>query len=285
MSTILVVGASGTVGSYLVPLLTSQGHSVRRATSRPAAAPDQVYLDLTSGAGREEALAGIDALFLLTPPGHTNQDQLLNPFVDAARARGVKKVVLMSAMGANADESAPLRRAERHLEGSGIAYNIIRPNWFMQNFQTFWIRSILEQGEILLPTGTAKGSFIDARDIAAVAAVLLTSTTFDNRDFDLTGEEALNHDEVATILSRASGRMVTYIDIPSDTMRAPLLQAGLPPAYVEFMLLILGYFKAGYAERTTDAVHTITGSAPRRFAQYAHDNRAAWSRTGNLGTT
>jgi uncharacterized protein YbjT (DUF2867 family) len=186
-------------------------------------------------------------------------------------------------MGANADESAPLRRAERHLEASGIAYNIIRPNWFMQNFQTFWIQSILAQGQILLPTGSAKGSFIDARDIAAVAAVLLTSAAFDNQDFDLTGGEAINHDEVATILSHESARTITYVDIPSDTMRAPLLQAGLPPDYAEFMLLILSFFKAGYAERTTDAVRTITGAEPRRFAQYAHDNRAAW--VGHLAGT
>jgi uncharacterized protein YbjT (DUF2867 family) len=83
--------------------------------------------------------------------------------------------------------TAPLRKAERHLEASGLAYNVIRPNWFMQNFNTFWLHGIQTAGQIFLPVGQAKGSFIDARDIAAVAAVLLTSDAFDNRDFDLTG--------------------------------------------------------------------------------------------------
>ncbi len=196
--------------------------------------------------------------------------------IDAAKAQGVRKVVLMSAMGANADESAPLRKAERHLEASGQAYNIVRPNWFMQNFNTFWLHGIQTQNKILLPVGAAKGSFIDVRDIAAVAARLLTSDTFAHRDFDLTGSEALDHDQVAALLSRETGRTITYQDIPPAAMLDGLLGAGVPRPYAEFLLLILGFFKAGYAERTTDAVLQITGRAPRRFEQYAHDHRAAW---------
>jgi uncharacterized protein YbjT (DUF2867 family) len=276
MSTIVVVGANGTVGRSLVPLLSAAGHTVRRATSRAAVTAGDVHLDLVAGTGLNDALADANALFLLAPPGFTNQDELLNPIIDAARAHRVEKIVLMSAMGADADESAPLRRAERHLEASGIAYNIIRPNWFMQNFQTFWIQPILDHGQIVLPTGSAKGSFIDARDIASVAAVLLTSHTHDNQAFDLTGDEALDHDEVAAILSRESGRTITYLDVPSDAMRAPMLAAGLPANYVEFLLLILGYFKAGYSERTTNAVQQITGVAPRRFADYAREQRDVW---------
>jgi len=277
MASILVVGASGTVGSELSRLLTAGGHSVRRATSRAATAPDQVALDLLSGAGRDAALAGVDSAFLLAPPGHTRQDQLLNPLIDAARAQGVKKLVLMSAMGANADEAAPLRRAERHLQASGLAINIIRPNWFMQNFNSFWLHGIQTQGQILLPTGDAKGSFIDARDIAAVAAELLLSDRFDGQDFDLTGPEALDHHQAAALLSEASGRRIGYTDIAPEAMRDGLLAAGLPADYAEFLISILGFFKAGYAERITDAVQRITGRAPRRFAQYAADYRAAWT--------
>jgi uncharacterized protein YbjT (DUF2867 family) len=276
MSTFLVIGASGTVGSELSRLLAAQGHTVRKATSRAPAAPDQVRVDVVARQGVAEALGGAEGAFLLAPPGHVNQDELLVPLIDAAKTQGVRKVVLMSAMGANADESAPLRKAERHLEASGLAYNIVRPNWFMQNFNTFWLHGIQTQNKILLPVGAAKGSFIDARDIAAVAARLLTSDTFANRDFDLTGSDALDHDQVAALLSRETGRTITYQDIPTAAMLDGLLGAGVPRPYAEFLLLILGFFKAGYAERTTDAVLQITGRAPRRFEQYAHDHRAAW---------
>lgn len=277
MPRILVLGANGTVGSELSRLLAAQGETVVKATSRAPTAADQVQLDLRNHAGLSTAFNGVDRAFFLSPPGYTNQDVLLTPLIDEAKARGLKKVVLMSAMGANADESAPLRKAERHLEASGLAYNIIRPNWFMQNFNTFWLQGIRSAGQIFLPVGSAKGSFIDARDIAAVAARLLTSDTFANRDFDLTGSLALDHNEVAAILSQASGKPIGFTDIPPDAMLTALKEAGLPQDYAEFLLVILGYFKAGYAERTTDHVQEITGQAPRTLAQYASDYKASWA--------
>ena len=276
MSRILVVGASGTVGSELSRLLAAQGEAVLKATSRAPVAADQVRLDVVSQAGLKAAFSGVDRAFFLAPPGHANQEALLAPLIDEARAQGLKKVVLMTAMGANADENTPMRKAERRLEASGLAYHIIRPNWFMQNFNTFWLHGIQTAGQIFLPVGNAKGSFIDARDIAAVAARLLTSETFSQRDIDLTGPRALDHAEVAAILTRATGKSIGFTDITPDAMLQGLLGAGLPQDYAEFLVLILGFFKAGYAERTTDHVLQITGQAPRTIEQYAKDYRASW---------
>ena len=277
MSRILVVGASGTVGSELSRLLAAQGETVVKATSRQPLGADQVLVDLASQAGVKAAFEGVDRAFVLSPPGYANQEALLAPLIDEAKARGLDKVVLMSAMGANADENSPLRKAERRLEASGLAYNIIRPNWFMQNFNTFWLHGIQSAGQILLPVGSAKGSFIDARDIAAVAARLLTSDAFANRDFDLTGPRALDHAEVAAILTQATGRPIGYTDITPEAMLQGLMGAGLPKDYADMLLLILGFFKAGYAERTTDAVLQITGRAPRTIEQYAKDYRTSWA--------
>lgn len=276
MSRVLVVGASGTVGSELSRLLAAHGETVIKTTSRQPVAADQVQLDLASQVGLKTAFEGIDRAFLLAPPGYADQEALLAPLIDEALARGLHKVVLMTAMGANADDNAPMRKAERRLEASGLAYNIIRPNWFMQNFNTFWLHGIQTAGQIFLPAGTAKGSFIDARDIAAVAAQLLTSDAFANRDFDLTGTRALDHAEVAAILTQATGKSIGYTDITPEAMLQALLGAGLPQDYAAFLVLILGYFKAGYAERTTDAVQQITGNAPRTIEQYAQDYRASW---------
>jgi uncharacterized protein YbjT (DUF2867 family) len=276
MSRILVVGASGTVGSELSRLLAAQGEQVVKATSRQATASDQVQLDLVSRAGLPTAFSGVDRAFFLAPPGHADQEALLAPLIDEAKSRQLRKVVLMTAMGANADENAPMRKAERRLEASGLAYNIIRPNWFMQNFNTFWLHGIQSAGQIFLPVGAAKGSFIDARDIAAVAARLLTSDTYANRDFDLTGPRALDHAEVAAILTQTTGKQIGFTDITPDAMLQGLLGAGLPRDYAQFLVLILGFFKAGYAERTTDAVQQITGQAPRTIEQYARDYRASW---------
>lgn len=277
MTTTLVIGASGQIGSTLADLLAAQGQTVRRATSRAATQAGEVTVNMGTGEGLAAALAGADQLFLMCPPGYANQHELLVPAIDAAKAAGVRKLLMLSAMGANADDSIPLRRAELHLERSGLAWNVIRPNWFMQNFHTFWLHGIQSQGQIFLPVGDAKGSFIDTRDVAAVAAKLLSSDSFVNAAHDLTGGEAFDHHQVAAILSQAAGRPIGYTDIPEDAMRQALLGAGLPADYAEFLLVILGAFKAGHAERTTDAVQRITGQAPIRLERYAQDFKAHWA--------
>lgn len=276
MSKILVVGASGTVGTELVKILKAKGHEVLAATSKQNPRAGQVHVNLITQDGLEKAISQVDKVFLLSPPGHTHQHELLIPVIDQAKKHAIKKVVLMTAMGANANEAAPMRIAEVHLEKSGLNYNILRPNWFMQNFNTFWIGGILADSKIYLPVADAKGSFIDARDIASTAATLLSSDDFNNQDFDLTGSDVLTHSEVAVILSQAIGKQIKFEDISASLMLQNLLQAGLPQDYAEFLVMILGYFKEGYSQRVTDSVQRITGKAPITFKQYAADYRSYW---------
>lgn len=276
MSQTLIIGSSGTVGTELAKILKSKGQSIVLATSKKELKPGQVHLNLLNHEGLEKAFENVDRLFMLSPPGHTNQHQLLIPIIEMAKKKKVKKVVLMTAMGANAVEEAPFRQVEIHLEKSGLNYNIIRPNWFMQNFNSFWIHGINNDGKIYLPVAKAKGSFIDARDIAAVAAELLLSDKFNNKDFDLTGTDVINHDQVADILSNVTGRKIAYQEIEPATMLKSLLGAGLPNDYANFMLMILDFFKQGYSEHTTDAVEKITGRKPISFKKYAEDYKASW---------
>lgn len=276
MSTVLVIGASGTVGSEVSRILKAKGHQVRRATSQKKLAADQAYLNLLTKEGVENAVKGVDKIFLLSPPGHVNQNELLIPVVNQAKAAGVKKVVLMTAMGVNAIETSPLRQVELHLEKSGLTYNIVRPNWFMQNFNSYWIHGINTMGKILLPVGNAKGAFIDTRDIAAVAAELLDSDRFNNQAFDVTGGESLDHNQVAAILTRVTGKNIAYQEITPAEMHAGLLGAGLPKPYADFLLMILDFFKQGYSAQTTDSVEKITGRKPIKFETYAADYKSAW---------
>ncbi|MGV3524398.1 MAG: NAD(P)H-binding protein [Candidatus Sericytochromatia bacterium] len=276
MSKTLILGSRGQVGSALAEQLLTAGHSVVLATSGPATQAHQVHLNLASGEGLSQAFAEVDRAFLMAPPGYTRQDELLAPVIAQAQAQELQKVVLMTAMGADANPNSPMRQAELLLENSGLNYGIIRPNWFMQNFNTFWLTGIREQQKILLPVGQAKGSFIDTRDIAAVAAVLLQSDRFQQQAFNLTGGEALNHDEVAQMLSELSGKTITYAENTPEEMRHILLKAGLAADYADFMLVILDFFKQGYAAAITPAVAEITGQPPRSFWQYATDYQQAW---------
>lgn len=275
---VLVVGASGTVGSELSRLLIEQGYSVRATTSKPVKEDSSslVHVNLATGEGITKAFESVDKAFFLSPPGYANQYAMLSPLIQEAKRRGLKKVVLMTAMGANASDETPFRRAEIELEKSGLAYNIIRPNWFMQNFNTFWVQGIREHKKILLPAGNAKVSFIDARDIAAVAAKLLTSDEFNNKDFDLTGSESVDHTQVAEAISKVTGQKITYQETKPEELKVGLLAAGLPKDYVDFLLLIMGFLREGYSARTTENVKTITGEAPRSLASYAQDYKLSW---------
>ena len=142
---ILVVGANGTVGSEVVKILNQKGFQVKATTSRSAHVKDgveYVQVNLATGEGVHAAFEGVERAFLLSPPGYADHHKMLSPLVQEAKRRALKKVVLMTAMGANASDATPFRKAEIELEKSGLNYNIVRPNWFLQNFFTFWGQGI-----------------------------------------------------------------------------------------------------------------------------------------------
>ncbi|MEO6094801.1 MAG: NAD(P)H-binding protein, partial [Fibrobacteria bacterium] len=112
---ILVVGASGTVASEVVRLLRAQGHSVRGTTSKPSSGSDSVTLNLLTGEGLDAAFSGIDRAFFLSPGGYADQYKILAPLIAKSKAAGLKKVVLMTAIGVEQNAEAPMRRAELDL--------------------------------------------------------------------------------------------------------------------------------------------------------------------------
>lgn len=272
----LIIGASGQVGSEIVRQLKARGLRVRATTSQKPKDIDFVQVDLTTGYGLRNAFEGVDRAFLMAPPPHADQYKILSPLIQEAKRRGLKKVVLMTAMGANAVETSPFRRAEIELEKSGLNYNIVRPNWFMQNFATFWVQGIKDQGKIFLPAGSAKTSFIDTNDIAAVVSELLTSDIHNNKAFDLTGPDALDHNQIARAISEVTGRQIDYVDIEPSDLKKGLLSAGLPEDYTDFLLMILSFLKQGYNASINGSVKEILGRDPHSFIQIAQQNKNAW---------
>ncbi len=279
---VFIYGATGKVGGSVIDLLLAKGHEVFAGTRKPetgrkAAGLTWVAADAANPQLGLEVLDKVDAAFFIAPPGFTDQYAILSPWIARAKEKKLSKVVLMTAMGVeHAPAEAPFRKVELMLESSGLNYNIIRPNWFMQNFQTFWISGILRDGKIYFPGGKAKTSFIDSHDIAQVAAVLLTSDTHKNRAFALTGSEALTHDEVAAKLSSATGKSISYADITPEEFKKGLLSGGVPEDYADFLVFIAGNLREGHSAGVHSSVKDITGKDPIRFDQYAKDNKSAW---------
>jgi len=208
MKTILVTGASGSLGQAAVAALTARGFRVRAASRRPqpssTPAVHNVRFDYADSSTHQATLQGVDGLLLIATPLDVDAPAKLNPVIDLAKALGVGQVVLNSALGVDADENAPLRRIERHLMASGLNYTILRPNFFMENFTTGFLAPMVRAGEIFLAAADARTSLISAQDIAAVAAEAFAGA-HQGREYNLTGPEALDHNEVARLISTQFG--------------------------------------------------------------------------------
>jgi len=279
---IFVFGATGSIGHNIVTGLSNLGHEVFAGTRHPDKGNSikgvtWVKADaLVPGQGAE-ILEKMDAAFFLSPPGLTDQFVILSPWFQKAIDVKLKKVVLMTAMGVeHAPAEAPFRKTELMLENSGLNWNIIRPNWFMQNFNTYWIAGILADQKLYFPGGDAVTSFIDTRDISNVAVHLLTKDEFKNQAFSLTGSETLTHKQVSEIISKEIGTNIEYVNITPDDFKKSLVNAGLSNDYADFMNYIASALRDGHASPITDSVQKITSKSPIKFAQYVKDHKDSW---------
>lgn len=283
MATILIIGSTGTVGAHLSQQLVQQGHQVRGATrsaEHPVEGVEPVQLDLTGPETFAAALAGVQRLFVLAPGGHADSYSFLKPFLTAAVAsETLERVVLMTALGVEHDDTIPLRRLELLLQASDLPTVVLRPTWFSQNFHTFWGHGVREFNTLALPAADARVAFIDARDIAASAAAALTrdDLTGDSA-WELTGPEALTHAEAAAVLADVTGAPISYSPIDDDAFRAQLAPSGLSDDYIELLVALFGAVRMGVADTVTDHVERLTGAAPRSVRDYAVDHKALLTR-------
>lgn len=277
-----IYGGSGLVSSKLIEILLSKGHSVIAGSRNPSEQKQEKNLEWVKVEAYEpkeglNALEKVDAAFLLSPPGYTAQYDILYPLVAKAKELNLKKVVLMTAMGVEfAPPEAPFRKLELALIDSGLHYAILRPNWFMQNFNSFWIEGILKDQNIYFPGGDAVASFIDSRDISATIAEVLTTDRFNNQEFNLTGSEAISHDQVAKLMTDVLGKKINYVDVDPNDFLKSLLSAGLPEDYSNFLLYIAGALREGHASAINENVKEITGKDPILFKNYVQDYKEAW---------
>lgn len=274
MNKVLVLGASGHVGQPLVAELLAKGEQVKAASRSGQAfgAAEGVVFDFADPTTFDAAFDGVDRAYVMLPGGYVESKALLEPVIQAAAERNVK-VVFQSVLGVDADDSIPYRQVEIALENSGVPYVILRPNWFADNFHTYW-KAGIDQGVIGVPAGEGKSSFIDVRDIASSAAAALTTNRFDNQAFNLTGPEALSYAQAAQKISAALGKPVAYQAMEEGAFCDLLKSVGVPADYAEFLTSIFYPVREGWTAGVSDAVATLTGNAPRSLDEYIADHLA-----------
>ncbi|PWK59655.1 ergot alkaloid biosynthesis protein [Roseicyclus mahoneyensis] len=271
---ILVIGGKGKTGRRIAARLSAAGIETVIGTRAPASAQDKRFdwSDLTTAT----AFDGCKAAYVVAPTDRTDHLAVMQPMLESAMTRGVRRFVLLSSSLLH--PGGPMM-GEVHawLATNSNDWTVLRPSWFMQNFSEGpHASTIREEGALYSATGTGRVGFIDAEDIAATAVAALTTQTPLNRDFVLTGPESLGYDDTAAILSAVTGQTVRHIPLEPAELTARFLAQGLPLDYAEALTNLDSAIRSGAEARTTDHVEHLSGQPPTPFRSFADRVRDIW---------
>lgn len=288
---ILITGATGNVGLETLRALMKHPDKSHFNVIAGVRDPDQsksqlevqpdgfVMLDFTDATTFDAALRGVSRVLLVRPPRLADVDTYFKPFVEALKRAEVQQVAFLSLQGVEQNTLTPHYKIEKLIVEAGLPFTFLRPSFFMQNLSTTHRDEIRLRNEIFVPAGNGRTSFVDVRDIGAVAALTLTSLGHEhlNRGYELTGSEALTYTEVARILTDVLGRPITYRD-PSIIrfIWQKWQREKTPLGFTMIMVALYTVSKLGKAAGLTDETARLLGRPPIPFAQFANDYRKVW---------
>lgn len=277
---IFVTGELGNVGREVVSALLAKwvrviaaDHQIARVS---AAFGDRVIAKNFDFHHRESwasALAGAEHMFLLRPPAIADVKNTLNPFIDFARENGVDHVVFPSVAGSGRNRVVPHRKVEDHLRALGDHHTNLRPGFFAQNLQSAYLRDIVENDRIYVPAGRKPINWIDVRDIAEVAALVLMSPgAHRGQSYTLAGPRPVSWEEVTDALSTALGRVIRYEPASILGYIRHLSRRGLPPGAVLIQTLLHTLLRFGQGA-TVDP--TLEATSRTSWGKYSKVHRGA----------
>lgn len=277
---ILVTGASGNVGSFVIKALLEMGETVVAAGTDSHklrglfdSVVEVVSFDFTDPSTYDAALSQVDRIFLMRPP-HLGKPEDLYPFLEKVKEYPIQLLSFLSLMGIENNKIPPHYKIEKYIEQLEIPFSHIRPGFFMQNISGIHAEEIRDRDMIFVPAGKSKTSFIDAADIGlAIATVLHTPKKHQNTAYTITGSEALDYFAVAEILSAVTGRKIQYAKPGFLKYRRDYIKRrGLDPGYVNVTVALYLMTRLGTAQAVTDDFYELTGRKPRTFLEFARDN-------------
>ena len=282
---ILITGGTGNSGSEIVRQLSATGARFRVLARNPQKAAslrlpgvELVAGDLANPQSLAAALSGVDRVLMLSSPD-PRQVELQGNLLEASKRAGVRHVVKFSAM--TADPKSPARfprlhgQTEQQIRASGPSWTFLRPTFFMQNL--LGLAGMVKSGTIYQPAGDSKASFVDIRDIAAVAVKALTEGGHEGKAYDITGPQLLSYHDIARVLSEVTGKPVKYQDVPPAAARQSMLDSGIPEWLTDGINELMDQMRAGQYAVVSNAVRDVAKKQPITFAQFAREEAAAWT--------
>lgn len=255
----LIIGGTGTTGRLLAPLLPGA-----RVGTRKPLHDNHVRFDWDDPATFYGAVDGVDRVYLIPPVGVADPAPAVESFL--SRARHVRRVVLLSSSAV--PDSTTGMGALPALVRSMPEWAVLRPSWFMQNFTgDHVVAAGVRDGEIVTATGDGRVAFIDAADIAAVAARALTDPLPHNTDHLITGPRALSYAEAAAVITEVTGRRVRHRSVSTEELTGQLA-TWLPGEFAAILARLDEDIRGGAEDRVTSTVEDVTGRPARSFRDF-----------------
>ena len=259
--TYAVVGANGKTGARVLKRLSSLGHAVR-----PLSRHSEHGFDWADRSSWAPALQGVQAAYVTYYPDLAipQAEDDIRAFVEVAKRVGVAHLVLLSGRGEDGAQ-----RAENVLKASGLAWNVVRASWFMQNFSESFMADGLQAGELVLPEPKAAEPFIDVDDIADVAVAVLMRPELRNQLFEVTGPALLSFSACVDIMAKVSQRDLILTTLPVEAYLAGAKAQGLSDEMAWLINELFVNVLDGRNASTTTTVEALLGRPARRFEDYA----------------
>jgi uncharacterized protein YbjT (DUF2867 family) len=270
----LILGGSGRTGSLVAKHLADRGAQARKASRHGS----DVRFDWDDPITYTDALDGVDRVYLVTPVMRVRYADQVAAFLNQAEAAGVRHVTLLSTYnGDQAPGEVDIAAVETLVASrDAFTHSILRPAWVMQNFTDDHLPVV--NGTLIVPSGGGLEAFVDAADIAAVAAeTLLNPDVHAGASYAPTGPQAMTFGEVAATITAVSGQLIAYQDVDQETWINGAVAAGVPADYAPMLRWLTGAIIAGNGSTPTDDVETIIGRPATSFEAFAERNAAAWT--------
>jgi uncharacterized protein YbjT (DUF2867 family) len=284
MSKVIVTGAAGNVGQQVVRSLLKQGAEPVAADRQPeriaalfGSAVAAARLDFRDKGTWKDALSGATRMFLVRPPAIADVQNNINPFARFARENGVEHIAFLSVAGAGSNRFVPHRKVEDALRAIDDGYTNLRPGFFAQNLQTAYRQDIIEDDRIYVPAGKASVNWIDTRDIAEVAAlVLLEPKAHRGQSYTLAGPGPVPWSTVTDALSAALKRPIRYEAASVVGYLRHLSKRGLPRGAIAVQTILHFLLRFGQGATVDATLEQLLGRPGRDAVQYIAEHRHVW---------
>jgi len=289
MKKILITGATGNMGQETIRELLKINNEnleiiagvrniakAKKELSKFAGVKFRKF-DFMDNQSMEISLNGINQVLLIRPPAISQVKEYILPFIKMVKMNAVEQIVFLSLQGVEKNTIVPHYKIEKYIKEADIPYTFLRPSFFMQNLSTTHRLEIKENNEIFIPAGNGRTNFIDVRDIAEVAALVLTQKGHLNKGYELTGRRGYTYEEIANMLSVILGRKITYKNPSILEFFYRKRKEGMATAKIIVMIGLYTVSKLGKANHKTETLKQLIYREPRDFRTFAQDNKNIWS--------